>query len=189
MSARAPLVLASASPRRLELLAQIGVVPDEALPPDVDETPLKDETPRLMVERLARAKAAAIVALRPGAYVLAADTTVDVDGEILSKPDDDEDAAAMLRRLQGRVHRVHTGVAVAHDDTTSLIAVTTVHKVSTLIMNVVTRLVDTQNNRTIWARDLSFRDDSDESWARAGRFLAGEIHDGLMTSLPMRAPS
>lgn len=69
----------------------------------------------------------------------------------------------------------------------TVIAVTTVHKVSTLIMNISTRLVDTQGNRTIWARDLSFRDDSDDSWARAGRYLAGEIRDGLMTSLP-RAP-
>ena len=70
----------------------------------------------------------------------------------------------------------------------TLIAVTTVHKVSTLIMNIGARLVDAQSNRTIWARDLSFRDDSDQSWSRAGRFLASEIHDGLMTSLPLRNP-
>lgn len=74
------------------------------------------------------------------------------------------------------------GLARARNAT--LIAVTTVHKVSTLIMNISTRLVETQGNRTIWARDLSFRDDSDASWARAGRFLAGEIRDGMLTSLP-----
>ncbi len=80
-------------------------------------------------------------------------------------------------------------LALARAKNATLIAVTTVHKVSTLIMNVGTRLVDAQSNRTIWARDLSFRDDSDDSWARAGRFLAGEIHDGLMTSLPLRTPN
>lgn len=80
-------------------------------------------------------------------------------------------------------------LALARGKNATLIAVTTVHKVSTLIMNIGARLVDTQSNRTIWARDLSFRDDTDDSWARAGRFLAGEIHDGLMTSLPLRSPN
>ena len=106
------LVLASGSPRRLDLLAQVGLVPDAVDPPDVDETPLKDETPRRMVERLARAKAAAVAARHPDAFVLAADTTVTVGLRILGKPVDDADARRMLGLLSGRAHRVYTGVAV-----------------------------------------------------------------------------
>ena len=113
---RPPLVLASASPRRLALLAQIGVTPDAVAPADVDETPLKDETPRRMVERLARAKAAAAAALRPDAFVLAADTTVAVGRRILGKPADEADARRMLALLSGRAHRVLTAVALAAPD-------------------------------------------------------------------------
>ena len=109
----APLVLASSSPRRLELLAQIGITPDAVLPADVDETPLRDETPRLFVSRLALAKAQAVAALRPDAYVLAADTTVAVGRRLLNKPADEADARRMVALLSGRAHRVLTGVAVA----------------------------------------------------------------------------
>ena len=107
------LILASGSPRRVELLAQIGLVPHAIDPPDVDEAPLKDETPRRMVERLARAKAAAVAARHPQAFVLAADTTVAVGLRILGKPSDEVDARRMLGLLSGRAHRVYTGVAVA----------------------------------------------------------------------------
>ena len=110
------LVLASGSPRRVELLAQIGVIPDAIDPPDIDEAPLRDETPRRMVERLARAKAAAVATRRPGAFVLAADTTVAVGRRILGKPEDDADAVRMLRLLSGRAHRVYTAVSVAAPD-------------------------------------------------------------------------
>jgi len=78
-------------------------------------------------------------------------------------------------------------LGLARAKNATLIAVTTVHKVSSLIMNVAARLVDTRDNQTVWARDVSFRNDSDDSWARAGRFLAGEIHDGL-SSLAARSP-
>ncbi|MBE7217157.1 MAG: septum formation protein Maf [Caulobacteraceae bacterium] len=116
MTADAPLVLASASPRRLELLAQIGIAPGEVLPVDADETPLKDELARPMVERLARAKAAAAHAMRPQAFVLAADTTVAVGRRLLGKPADAEAARRMLALLSGRAHRVLTGVAAMAPD-------------------------------------------------------------------------
>ena len=113
---RTPLILASASPRRLELLAQIGLVPEAVDPPDIDETPLRDETPRRMVERLAVAKAETVAARHPQAYVLAADTTVALGRRILGKPRDEAEARRMLELLSGRAHRVFTGVAVAAPD-------------------------------------------------------------------------
>lgn len=105
-----PVVLASGSPRRREMLERLGVDFDVVIP-DVDETPLAGEDPSAYVERLARSKAAAVPAA-PGSLVIAADTTVDVDGEILGKPVDADDARRMLRRLSGRAHYVHSGVAV-----------------------------------------------------------------------------
>jgi len=105
------LILASRSPRRAQLLTAAGVV-FEVLAVDVDETPLPNEAPAAYVERLAIEKATAVLALRPAARVLGADTTVTVDSEILGKPLDDEDAERMLRKLSGRAHLVHTGVAV-----------------------------------------------------------------------------
>jgi septum formation protein len=112
----APLVLASASPRRLELLRQIGIVPDAVDPADVDERPLKRETPRLLALRLARAKAAAVTARRPGAVVLAADTVVAVGRRVLPKAETEEEARACLALLSGRAHRVETAVAVRAPD-------------------------------------------------------------------------
>lgn len=112
MSRRPELVLASASPRRLELLAQIGITPDRVIPADVDETPLKDETPRRLVLRLAEIKAQAIAAANPDAYVLGADTIVAVGTRILGKPVDAADAERMLKLMSGRAHKVMTGVCV-----------------------------------------------------------------------------
>lgn len=106
------IVLASGSPRRHDLLAQLGLSFTIAVP-DVDETPLPGEDPAVYVERLARAKAAAVRASDDD-LVIAADTTVDVDGDILGKPFDAHDARRMLRRLSGRSHHCHTGVAVRH---------------------------------------------------------------------------
>ena len=110
---RPDLVLASASPRRIELLAQIGIVPDRIDPADIDETPLKGETPPRLAERLARTKAQAVAARAPGAVVLAADTVVAVGRRFLEKAADEAEAARFLRLLSGRNHRVFTGVAVA----------------------------------------------------------------------------
>ena len=111
--ARPELVLASASPRRIELLALIGITPDRTLPADIDETPLKDETPPRLAARLARTKAQTIAGRAPGAMVLAADTVVAVGRRLLEKPADAAEAEKFLRLLSGRNHRVFTGVAVA----------------------------------------------------------------------------
>jgi len=105
------LVLASASPRRQELLRNTGIS-FTVQPADIDETPLAGETARECAERLAREKAQAVWRTRPQDVVLGADTIVVVDATILGKPVDGEDAARMLRMLSGRVHRVITGVCV-----------------------------------------------------------------------------
>lgn len=107
------IVLASASPRRRELLAQLGV-PHEVLAVEVDETPLPGEAPAALAQRLARAKALAGRArARDGRAVLGSDTVVAVDGRIFGKPADRTDALAMLAALSGREHRVFTAVALA----------------------------------------------------------------------------
>lgn len=108
------LVLASASPRRLALLAQIGVTPDEVRAADIDETPLGGETPRAAARRLARAKAEAVDA--SGALVLAADTVVAVGRRILPKAETEAQARDCLRLLSGRGHRVYTAVALKTPD-------------------------------------------------------------------------
>lgn len=110
---RPELVLASASPRRIELLALIGITPDRIEPADIDETPLKDETPPRLAARLARTKAQAVATRSPGAVVLAADTVVAVGRRLLEKPADAAEAEKFLRLLSGRNHRVFTGAAVA----------------------------------------------------------------------------
>ncbi len=104
------LVLASASPRRLALLAQIGVTPDEVRAADIDETPLKKETPRLLALRLARQKAEAVNA--PDALVLAADTVVAAGRRVLPKAETEAQARSCLALLSGRTHRVYTAVAL-----------------------------------------------------------------------------
>jgi septum formation protein len=112
----APLVLASASPRRLDLLRQVGLEPDRVVPSDVDESPLKDETPRQLALRLALAKAEATAACEPGAYIIGADTVVALGSRVFGKPDDEAAARRMLAKLSGRAHRVLTGVAVRAPD-------------------------------------------------------------------------
>ena len=107
------LVLASASPRRLDLLARIGVIPDAVIPADVDESVPKGELPREHALRLARGKAGAVAALEGDALVLAADTVVAVGRRILPKVEDEQTLRACMRLLSGRRHRVLTGVAVA----------------------------------------------------------------------------
>ncbi len=109
----ARLILASASPRRVELLARIGLVPDAVDPADIDEAPGKTETPRAHAERLARQKCAFVAARHPGALVLAADTVVGVGRRILPKAEDEATARACLTLLSGRRHRVVTAVALA----------------------------------------------------------------------------
>ena len=106
------LVLASASPRRLELLRQIGIVPDRIDPADIDETPAKGELPAAHVVRLAEAKARAVGPRHPQAFILAADTAVACGRRILPKAEDEATARACLTLLSGRRHRVYGGVAV-----------------------------------------------------------------------------
>jgi len=115
---RPRLVLASASPRRLELLQQIGIEPDALLPVDLDETPRKTELPRSLAVRLAEEKAsgaARIASSRPelsGAYIIGADTVVSVGRRILPKCEIVAEAAQSLRLLSGRAHRIHTAVCL-----------------------------------------------------------------------------
>jgi len=114
VSAAVTVILASASPRRRELLALIGIA-HEVWPADIDESVMPDEAPATHAERLARAKAHALAERHPHAVIIAADTIVVVDGDILGKPRDAAQAAAMLRRLSGREHTVYTAIAVARD--------------------------------------------------------------------------
>ncbi|MDQ2067239.1 Maf family protein [Xinfangfangia sp. CPCC 101601] len=109
------LILGSASPRRKELLAQIGITPDAILPPDIDEDPRKGELPRPYAARLAREKALAVPA-DPEDLVLCADTTVALGRRILGKPADAGEAAAFLTLLGGRRHEVITAVALRRGD-------------------------------------------------------------------------
>jgi septum formation protein len=131
-SAPPRLVLASASPRRAALLARLGVTP-AVHPADVDETVRPGEAPDELVVRLARAKATTVArAVTDGGdpvadvVVLAADTEVVLDGQVLGKPEDRADAGAMLRRLAGRSHQVTTGLAVVRGDAVEVDRVTTV---------------------------------------------------------------
>ena len=107
------LILASASPRRLDLLARIGVKPDAIVPADIDESVPRGELPRQHALRLAREKAEAVAADEADALVLAADTVVAVGRRILPKVEDEETLRACMRLLSGRRHRVLTAVALA----------------------------------------------------------------------------
>ena len=106
------LVLASASPRRLDLLTRIGVVPDAVVPADIDETPLRGELPHLYAVRIAAAKAEAVQAMEPGSIILAADTVVAAGRRILPKTEDEAEARRTLGLLSGRRHRVLSAVTV-----------------------------------------------------------------------------
>ena len=110
-SSKPRLILGSASPRRAELLGQLGIVADAVRPPEVDETPLKGELARAYCRRIAAAKAAAMQ-VAPGEVALCADTTVALGRRILGKPADAAEAEAFLRRLSGRRHRVITALVV-----------------------------------------------------------------------------
>jgi len=108
------LILASGSPRRRELLSSAGFDFDTVIP-GIDELAVPGEDVRNMVERLAREKSVVVSVEHPGAWVIGADTIVDVDGEPFSKPRDRQDAVRMLNILNGRSHLVHTGTSIAKD--------------------------------------------------------------------------
>tara|TARA_B100000315_G_scaffold65404_1_gene59370 strand:- start:5354 stop:5944 length:591 start_codon:yes stop_codon:yes gene_type:complete len=109
-------ILASASPRRVDLLRQIGIAPDHILPAEIDETCLKNEQPRELVARLAAAKAAAIAKDHPDAFILAADTVVACGRRVMPKAETVADARAFLKLLSGRRHRVIGGLSIIAPD-------------------------------------------------------------------------
>ncbi len=118
MSVFQKLILASGSPRRVDLLAQAGIEPDRLLPTNVDETPLRAEHPKSMARRLAKAKADKALKMYredggdEDVYILAADTVVSVGRQIMPKADLLDEAAQSLRMLSGRAHKVHTGLCL-----------------------------------------------------------------------------
>lgn len=106
-----PIILASSSPRRKELLSQAGVS-FTIVVSGCDETPVPGESAQEMVERLAVVKSAVVADQHPNSYVIGADTTVCIDGEVLGKPESFEEACSMLRKIQGRTHEVLGGIAI-----------------------------------------------------------------------------
>ncbi len=106
------LILASSSPRRKELLAQIGITPDKIIPADIDETLLPNELPRTFALRLSKAKAEKIAFAHPDNFILAADTVVAAGRRVLDKPKDADDARRILEVLSGRRHKVLGGICV-----------------------------------------------------------------------------
>lgn len=120
MGQRPPVafILASSSPRRLDLLKQIGRPPDRVVPSDVDETLLKNELPQNLAERLARLKADSVAQKYPHDVVLGADTVVACGRRILPKPKDEDEARQCLRLLSGRRHRVYGGIAIVSPERT-----------------------------------------------------------------------
>lgn len=124
------MILASASPRRLELLKLLGITPAHVIPADIDESERKDELPLAYVKRIAEAKAQLVAQQHPNELVLAADTTVAVGRRILQKPADAVEARAFLKLLSGRRHRVMTCVAVVKAGKLTSRTVTTIVKFS-----------------------------------------------------------
>lgn len=110
------LILASASPRRLELLSQIGIKPDAVIPADIDETILKGELPKNLATRLAKGKAEKIAISNPNAFILAADTVVACGRRLMDKPTDANDARRILEILSGRRHKVYGGLCLIAPD-------------------------------------------------------------------------
>jgi septum formation protein len=144
------IVLASRSPRRVELLKQIGLT-CEIYPADIDESQLANESPIQYVLRLAREKAAASVSILPAAYlgypVLAADTTVAVSELVLGKPVDDDDARNMLRMLSGTTHQVHTGVALYFEGKVDVLLSSTNVEMMTLSAEQIEQYIATGDHR------------------------------------------
>lgn len=141
---RAPLVLASASPRRRQLLELAGIRPDSVAPADIDETPFKNESPRELADRLAREKARAVHA--PGQFTLGGDTVVALGRRMLPKAESDEEVADCLRLLSGRAHQVLTGISVIAPDGRQSVRVVTARVV-------LKRLTDQDVTRYVACRD------------------------------------
>jgi septum formation protein len=110
------LILASASPRRLELLKQVGITPDKIVPADIDETPHKNEIPSAYARRIASSKALKVAELHKGNVILAADTVVGVGRRILPKTETESEARGCLELMSGRRHRVLTAISIINKD-------------------------------------------------------------------------
>ena len=159
------LILASRSPRRADLLTRAGYA-FEVVPADIAERLLDGETPAAYVRRLAREKAALVARDHPETVVLGADTVVVIEGVVLGKPVDDEDAAAMLRRLSGRTHEVLTGVALhAADDERSDVESTRV------------------TVRELTARDIAWYVASGEPGGKAGAYAIQGLASRFVTRI------
>ena len=144
------IILASRSPRRVELLKQIGI--DSIVrPADVDETPLTGEAPADYVQRVARQKVIEITKSLKSEYanlpVLAADTTVAIDGEILGKPENDADAFNMLKKLSGSKHAVHTAVAISFKSKVQVVLSSTIVEMMPLTDAIISAYVATGEQR------------------------------------------
>ena len=139
---KAKLILASASPRRRDLLKTLSIVPADIVPADIDETPKKDELPKALAERLAREKAAAVYSQHKDSYILAADTVVACGRRLLDKALDENQARAYLAILSGRRHRVYGGIAIIGPD-----GGTSVRVVETIVQ--MKRLTDQEINAYI----------------------------------------
>lgn len=171
------LVLASASPRRLQLLAQIGITPDEVIAADLDESLLKDETPRQLAQRLAVDKARAVALLRPSSFVLAADTVVCVGRRLLDKAHTPEDVEACLRLLSGRGHRVITGVAVISPQIETSAAETSARRLSS-------RAVETRlRTKVLSDAEIKAYVASGEGVGKAGGYGIQGLAGAFITSL------
>jgi septum formation protein len=161
------LVLASASPRRLDLLAQIGIIPVSVAPADIDEAPLKRELPPQTARRLAEGKADAVAADHAGAIVLAADTVVACGRRNLGKPGDAAEAKRFLELLSGRRHRVHGGITLVAPDGRRL-----------------TRVVTTQVVfRRLSESDIAWYLDSGEWQGKAGGYAIQGLAGAFVKSL------
>ena len=171
------LILASASPRRLDLLARIGVVPDTIAPADIDETPLPGELPVRHAERLAAAKAAAVA--ESGALVLGADTVVAAGRRVLPKAEDEATARRCLGLLSGRRHRVHSAVTLIDGEGRAR------HRLSTSIVTF-KRLTDAEIDSYLASGEWQGKAGGYAIQGRAEafvRFLAGS-HSGVV-GLPL----
>lgn len=116
LPSHAPLILASASPRRVQLLAQVGITPAHIIPADIDETPLRDELPRNLALRLAQGKAEAVAKDNAGSFILAADTVVACGRRVLPKAETLDEAQKCLKLLSGRRHHVYGGICIITPD-------------------------------------------------------------------------
>ncbi len=166
MSGNPPkLILASASPRRLDLLAQIGIVPDEVMPADINEDPIAGELPKGHALRLAREKAIKVASDNPDAIILAADTVVGVGRRILPKTETIKEARKCLELMSGQGHRVFTGVAVikANGEMTSRVVETRLK---------MKRLSDAELNQYIESGEWTGKAGGYGIQGRAGAFIS-----------------